>query len=210
MKYLHNAHRVESFSDAIFAFAATLTVLDFGRGQLDYLGGTYWSDFFSFGIAFGVLLLLWKTHYNYFRRTDYIDNWIIAANGLLLFVVIYYQFPLRDLIKSMVERRMTSLEELSSLFISYGIGFMLIFLGFALMYHRNLVRNRTGSVLIYHQYYRHFMFFVLTGGLSILLAYFQVGITIGLPGYVYGLLGPLCTWNAVVFKKRAAKEQGLK
>ena len=207
MKFLQSAQRVESFSDGIFALAATLTVLDFSMDNLDYLGTGFWSNFLSFGVAFAVLVILWKTHYNFFRRTDYIDNWIIAENGLLLFVVIYYQFPLRELIRSILKSRINSMEELSSLFISYGIGFILIFLSIAMMYHRNLVKNRGGNSLVYEQYYRHFMIFVLTGAISILLAYFQIGITIGLPGCVYALLGPLCTWNARVFKKRTARGQ---
>src|SRR5690606_26589395 len=147
------------------------------------------------------------TRDNFFRRTDYRDNWVIAENGLLRFVGIYYQFTLPELIRSLLESRISILEELSSMFVSYGVGFILVFLSFAMMYHRNLVKNRGGNSLVYEQYYRHFMIFVFTGAISILLAYFQIGITIGLPGYVYGLLGPLCTWNAMVFKKRTAREQ---
>lgn len=203
MKFLHNASRVESFSDAIFAFAATLTVLDFSMNNMLFVGSTFWLNFLSFGVSFFVLVLLWKTHYNFFRRSNYIDNWIIGLNGLLLFVILYYQFPLRELIKSIIENEMMEDTGLSFLFVSYGIGFVLIFLTFAFMYHRNLIKNHdANNTMVYRKFFRHFLIFAIVGTVSILLAAFEIGLNYGLPGFIYALLGPLCTWNTLHFKNK--------
>ncbi|NER10939.1 Protein of unknown function [Muriicola jejuensis] len=93
MKFPHNINRVEAFSDGVFAFAATLMVVN-----LDMNDGLQWfgakaSGLISFGVSFFVLVILWKIHYNFFRRTSYIDDWIIFYNAVLLFVVLYYVFP---------------------------------------------------------------------------------------------------------------------
>jgi len=39
------------------------------------------------------------------------------------------------------------------------------------------------------------------GVLSIVLAFFKIGIPYGVPGFVYPLLGPLCTWHGKVYEK---------
>lgn len=203
MKSSHNITRVESFSDAIFAFAATLTVLDFSINDMVLTGDEFWLNFVSFGLGFSVLVILWVTHYNFFRRTRYIDNWIICLNGLLLFVILYYQFPLRKLIKSILQGEIMGEEQLSSLFTSYGFGFVLVFLCFSLMYYRSFSQNKKQKNSITSlKYSRHFLIFVLVGTGSILLAYFKIGINFGLSGFFYAMLGPLCTWNALYFKKK--------
>ena len=86
MKFLHNTNRVEGFSDAVFAFAATLMVVSLDLDQSFLLMKGKVASFLSFGVSFFVLVALWKVHYNFFRRTDYIDNWVIAYNAILLFV----------------------------------------------------------------------------------------------------------------------------
>lgn len=203
MKFLQNIDRVESFSDAIFAFAATLTVLDFSMNNLVFVGKEFWLNFMSFGISFFVLILLWKTHYNLFRRTDYIDNWIIGLNGFLLFVVLYYQFPLRRLVKTILQDIEMGMGEVSFLFVSYGLGFVLVFLCFSLIYHRNFIKNKkSGNSVVYRMYFRHFLIFVIIGLFSITLSVFKIGLNYGVPGFVYVLLGPFCTWNALSFKKK--------
>ncbi|MEL6305407.1 MAG: TMEM175 family protein, partial [Bacteroidota bacterium] len=93
MKLPHNISRVEAFSDGVFAFAATLLVVSVGNETGDSALQINWLAFLSFAVSFFVLVALWYTHYNFFRRTNYMDNWIIALNAVLLFVVLYYIFP---------------------------------------------------------------------------------------------------------------------
>lgn len=207
MKFLHNSDRVEAFSDGVFAFAATLMVVTLDMDESLQLIGAKASNFISFGVSFFVLVVLWKVHYNFFRKTSYIDNWIITFNSILLFVVLYYVFPLKSLINSWMGVKSITADELSALFVMYGFGFALIFLCYALMYYRayqkTMTLGRSVDLLFSAQ---HFSLYVLTAILSILLGILKVGITFGAPGFFYALLGPLCYFHAVWFEKKYRKK----
>ncbi len=202
MKFLHNISRVEAFSDAVFAFAATLMVVSLDKGDSLIQVKDNWIGFLSFGVSFFVLVALWKVHYNYFRRTDYIDNWTITFNAILLFVVLYFVFPLKSLTFSWFSQRGISREDLASLFELYSLGFLLIFLCFSLMYWRAYNKTDEKQKPTLHFYARHFMVFVVVSFVSILLSAFQVGVGFGLPGFIYIILGPLCYWHANHFSKK--------
>ncbi|GMN04774.1 hypothetical protein MTsPCn5_01620 [Croceitalea sp. MTPC5] len=203
MKYLHNISRIEAFSDGVFAFAATLMVVNFNmENDLSFTKSTV-TGFLSFFVSFFVLVALWWVHYNFFRRTNYMDNLIIAYNGILLFVILYYVFPLKTLVQSWMGEGVTSQNSLASLFMLYGVGFLLIFLCFALMYHRAFKKSKdTANSLSLYFYARHFLVFVLVALISIVLAYFQIGIQFGLPGFIYAILGPLCALHSYLFYKQ--------
>ncbi|WP_136053922.1 TMEM175 family protein [Microbacterium sp. K24] len=94
----YSVARVVSYTDAVFAIAATLLVLDLttktvGKVQSDAelwaaLGGM-WQTFLSFGISFALLSGLWVLHLRQFRdiaRVDAVLLWI--NNARLLFVVL--------------------------------------------------------------------------------------------------------------------------
>lgn len=202
MKYSQNISRVEAFSDAVFAFAATLLVVSVGYGESSSVIKIDWLVFLGFGVSFFVLVALWWLHYNYFRRANYLDNWIIAINSILLFVVLYYIFPLKSLINSMTGIQRLQIDELSSLFQLYSLGFLLIFSCYSLMYYRayeqTKATKRNNNLLFYA---RHFGIFVLVAFGSIILAKLQIGIEWALPGIIYMLLGPFCYLHAERFNK---------
>ncbi len=91
-------NRVEGYTDAVFAIAATLLVLDLTTTALGTvtsdsdlwraLGGMY-DNFLSFGISFALLSLLWTIHLAQWRdiaRVDSVMLWL--NNARLLFVVV--------------------------------------------------------------------------------------------------------------------------
>ena len=202
MKYAHNSSRLEALSDGVFAFAATLLVvnLDLEGNWLDLQGKGV--NLITFALSFFVLIAFWWVHYNYFRRTGYIDNWIIALNAVLLFVVLYYVFPLKSLAETWLGKQAITRDGLASLFQWYGLGFLLIFLCFSLMYRRAYRKSRSvESGLTALFYSRHFAIFVGVASLSVVLAFLQAGITFGLPGFIYVLLGPFCYWHSSWFEK---------
>ena len=203
MKFLHDSKRVEAFSDGVFAFAATLMVVSLDLNQSFVLMESKVSSFISFGVSFFVLVMLWKVHYNFFRRTDYMDDWIITFNAILLFVVLYYVFPLKSLVNSLLGKEPITMEGLSSLFQMYSAGFLMIFLCLALMYFRTYKKTKSIDRSLYLLFYaRHFGIYVLVAFISIALSYFKIGIIFGFPGFVYILLGPLCYWHAQWFEKK--------
>ena len=203
MKFLHNIGRIEAFSDAVFAFAATLMVVNFDLDTDLTLSKTDATGFLSFAVSFFVLVALWWAHYNFFRRTKYMDNVLIALNALLLFVVLYYVFPLKSLVHSWMGEGVKTKEDLSNLFVMYGIGFSLIFFCFSGMYFRAYKKSKSSEKSLNLYFYaRHFAIFVLVSLISIVLALFGFGIEFGLPGFFYALLGRLCYLHSKQFYKR--------
>ena len=80
MLFSHSKSRLEALSDGVFAFAATLMVVQVGSNTELISFSKELPNFISFGASFFIMMALWKVHYNFFRRTDHIDNWIIALN----------------------------------------------------------------------------------------------------------------------------------
>lgn len=201
--YKHSKGRITALSDGIFAFAATLMVVDIGTTiDIKNIGGQL-PLFISFGVAFFVMMLLWKVHYNFFQRTKYVDNWIIAANILLLFTILFYLFPLKTLINSITQQIGMTANDLSQLFILYGGGFVLIFASYSFLYWRAFKRDiENNNRLQLKFFYSHFLIFVVIGIVSVILSVFQIGINFGFPGFVYALLGPLCFFNGAIFRKK--------
>ena len=74
MKFLHSKNRLESVSDGVFAFAATLMVVTIGNNATITSFQDELPNLISFAVSFFVMMAIWKVHYNYFRRTDFIDN----------------------------------------------------------------------------------------------------------------------------------------
>ncbi|MEM8508427.1 MAG: TMEM175 family protein [Bacteroidota bacterium] len=203
MKWPHNRSRLEAFSDGVFAFAATLMVVNFDMDSSLTFTKSTGTGFLSFFVTFFVLVALWWVHYNFFRRTNYVDNWIIALNAILLFVVLYYVFPLKNLVISGMGEGVKTLEALANLFVMYGIGFLLIFLCLSLMYYRAFKKSYKAENALYLFFYaRHFAIFVFIAVVSVVLAYFQVAIDFGFPGMFYVFLGPLCYWHSRDFSKK--------
>jgi uncharacterized membrane protein len=199
----HSRGRVAALSDGIFAFASTLMVVDIGTTIDIKQINTQLPLFISFGVAFFVMMMLWKVHYNFFQRTKYVDNWIIAANTLLLFTILFYLFPLKTLINSITQKIGMTQDNLAQLFILYGAGFVLVFIAYSFLYWRAYKKDKYNSnPLMLKFYYNHFLIFVIVGFVSVLLSVFQIGMKFGFPGFVYAFLGPICYYNGAVFRKK--------
>lgn len=199
MKFLHSKSRLESVSDGVFAFAATLMVVNIGSTSTITSFKTELPNFISFAVSFFVMMVIWKVHYNYFRRTDFVDNWIITFNMVLLFTVLFYIFPIRSLLSTGIGKTRISVDDFSAIFQMYSLGFSLIFMCFFLMYYRAFKKSEDLKLLFYS---RHFMLFVIVGTISFFLAIFKVGLFYGVPGFIYALLGPLCYFHSVRFHKK--------
>ena len=89
--------RLDGFSDVVFGFALTLLVVSLevpkNYEELHHL----WFGFLPFGISFLLLMLVWFGHYTFFRRFGTHDAGTVWLNGLLLFVVLFYVYPLKFL-----------------------------------------------------------------------------------------------------------------
>ena len=211
--------RLEAFSDAVFAFSATLLVVSldvphsFAALVADLKG------FGAFAVSFGALVLIWTVHNAFFRRYGLQDSATVALNSVLLFVVLFYVYPLKYISRGLIGRFLWGDEvtmglstwgELSLLFVLYGLGFTALFACVAGLYaHAWRQREALGLSAVERaeaaHLARHYGLFVLVGLVSIALALGHVGLGWGLPGVVYAALGPLC-WAHARWGLRRAPE----
>jgi hypothetical protein len=206
--------RVEAFSDAVFAFAATLLVvsLEVPKTFAELQGSLH--GFVAFAFSFSALLAIWTVHNTFFRRFGLQDMTTVVVNGALLFVVLFYVYPLKFLTVSLAEKllgrvgragteteaRIRDVHELGSLFIIYSLGFAAVFFCIALFYW-HAARQKAALDLDDLERYdarttcRHYLIFVAVGIFSMGIAASGIGVRMGAPGWVYALLGPLCAWH---------------
>lgn len=204
--------RLEAFSDGVFAFSATLLVvsLEVPRTFPELLADL--KGFGGFALSFAALILIWSVHNGFFRRFDLEDNVTIALNGLLLFVVLFYVYPLKFMATGImagffgaadggIRSSITGPAELGQLFVLYGAGFMAIFLCMMLLYRRALALRvplelDEQEIFEARFFSRHYGLYALVGLLSVLAALSGVGLRYGAPGWVYFLIGPLTFTHA--------------
>jgi hypothetical protein len=142
--------RLEGLSDAVFGFAVTLLIvaLEVPKTSAELLETM--RGFVAFGITFALLYLLWYRQFLFFRRYGLEDRPTVALNGALLFVVLFFVFPLKFFLGVLVDRlmgggktiRLPSGEveriiqpgHLPLMLMIYGAGFAAISVIFALLY----------------------------------------------------------------------------
>ena len=143
--------RIEGLSDEVFAFAVTLLVvsLEVPRtfGDLMYT----MRGFGAFAISFTLLFIVWFNQYKFFRRYGLQDNLTVLLNGVLLFVVLFYVYPLKFVFTLMlnlftggqavirlpngtVERMVENTDQIATLMIIFGAGYIAVFGVFVLLY----------------------------------------------------------------------------
>jgi hypothetical protein len=91
----HDVSRLEGFSDAVFGFAITLLVVSLEVPHtfddlLDTLKGTP-----AFLVSFFLLFTIWHGQYRWFRRYGLLDAPSLVLNGMLLFLVVLFVYPLK-------------------------------------------------------------------------------------------------------------------
>lgn len=93
----HEVSRIEGLSDAVFGFAITLLVvsLDVPRDFTELANRM--RGFVAFAISFAMLVWIWFEQHKYFRRYGLQDGTAVTLNVILLFVVLFYVYPLKFL-----------------------------------------------------------------------------------------------------------------
>jgi uncharacterized membrane protein len=202
----HEPSRLETFSDAVFAFALTLIILSIEVPKtftelLDLMKGAI-----SFAASFSILFMIWYNQNTFFRRFGLHDPKTVFLNGALLFVSLIYIYPLKflsvlllqgDIFGSSGENiPMIKDSQTSLLMIIYSIGYSLIYLLFYLMYKNarslseelDLTREElfvTQTIISIN------LISVFIGLASIILAIVLPQNLAGFSGFVYFLIGPI-------------------
>jgi hypothetical protein len=133
--------RLEGLSDAVFAFAVTLLVVSLEVPEtfdelLRVLRG-----FFAFAVCFGILFWVWYDHYRFFRRYGLDDGFTTTLTGALLFIVLFYVYPMKFLFSTLFDQlfgeapaNVIEPRQVPLLMLVYGAGFIAIQLVFILLY----------------------------------------------------------------------------
>jgi uncharacterized membrane protein len=94
--------RIEAFSDAVFAIAITLLIIEIGVPHLDdEPPGTtlpqalvgLWPSFLAYVISFLQIGVIWANHHNRFRFIERSDHGLLFLNILFLMCVAFVPFP---------------------------------------------------------------------------------------------------------------------
>jgi hypothetical protein len=138
----HEISRLEAFSDAVFAFALTLLVvsLDVPTSYDELV--RLMAGFVPFAASFALLVWIWYEHNVFFRKYGLQDPWTVFLNGALLFVVLFYVYPLKFLFTAAFSFFVPLLDlrlritppQLARIFAIYGLGFVVLFGMFGLLY----------------------------------------------------------------------------
>ncbi len=222
--------RIEGFSDAVLAFAVTLLVISLEvpstfNELLDKMYG-----FIAFAISFAMLFWVWYNHYTFCRRyglEDATTAWLTAA---LLFVVLFYVYPLKFLFTWLViaysgnnpvshlkDGRVVPMVEAgqsATLMIVYGIGFIAVFLVFYFLYRhaytkRGELELNEGETFETKTDMQQFLVLVGIGFLSMCISIISSSnIASFLSGIVYSLIGPALWIHGAIMGKKKRKTLG--
>lgn len=201
--------RVEAFSDVVFGFALTLIVVSLEVPTHYEELIAVMRGFPAFAICFAMLTWIWHVHHTFFRRYALTDEITIALNTALLFLVLFYIYPLKFMF-AIVTRQIGRGGDARTLFAIYGLGFAGIFLLFVLLYAHALRKRRelelnaaevhdTKSALLMYSSHAAIGLLSVLLGLTLPVAY------LGWAGLIYFLLGPVSAF--VGFRRGALRDQ---
>jgi len=222
----HEVSRIEGFSDAVLAFAVTLLVVSLEVPETFHALRESMQGFIAFALGFALLFWVWYNQYIFFRRYAMHDGWTLTLNGALLFVVLFFVYPLKflfvTLIKMMarVDTRVAMPDgtlhpaigpgEGVPLMVIYGAGYAAIFVIFWLMY-RHVLKNRAAlrldeaELLLTRSTGRGHLINVAIAAASILIVLIGGDRWSGVAGFTYALVGPLMTLNGTLAGRALAR-----
>jgi len=224
--------RIEALSDAVFGFAITLLIVSLEVPRTFDALMEMMRGFIAFAICFAMLILVWYQQYKFFRRYGLNDALTFVLNAALLFVVLFYVYPLKfvwTLLVNMVmgidtRVRLSSgelvpavaMSQMGKMMVVFSIGYVAVFAVFSLLYWRAYTKRaelelNQLEVLDTRTELEENLLHIAVGVLSIGLA------SIGTPGYValsgfcYMLIGPVMTVHGTLMgKKRRRLEANLR
>jgi len=153
IEFRHRARevsRVEAFSDVIFGFAISLLVVSLEAPKSYHELIETLRGFLPFAICFFLLIDIWFEHHAFFKRYALQDRTTMILNTLLLFVVLFYVYPLKFVFTLFAMGLRGEKIDVppggdTVMFTVYGIGFAAVFALLAAMYaHAYAKREELG------------------------------------------------------------------
>lgn len=219
-----NPTRVEALTDMVFAFALTLLVVSNAPpSSFAELQEQLWG-FPGFAAAFAILLIIWHAHYILFRRYALEDGWITVLNAGLLFIILFFVYPLKYLatmfsqfVRSVAEgapEAPFTFEEAEGALLTMSAGYAAVFLMFFLLYAHALSRadaldlsereRQLTRFACYQQIVHVFVSSVCIVGVMLAPAPWST-----LSGFSYGLIGPLIFLGGMFLAPKKGPKPGM-
>ena len=101
--------RVENFSDAVFAIAATILVLELKAPAINNTlsktevwkeMGNLWPSYMAFLLSFTTIIIIWINHHYTIRLLNKISKSFLYANAFVLLTISFFPFPTKILADS--------------------------------------------------------------------------------------------------------------
>lgn len=191
--------RIEAFSDAVFAFAITLLVVSLEVPKTFEELHHNMRGFIPFAISFLMFFQIWAGQNLFFRRYGMHDELTLGLNAVLLFVVLFFVYPMKFLWSALFlskEFTIHGMEQVQELYYIYSGGFAAIYFIFTLLYihayrcreHLQLSQSERFETVTY--IYRH-AGTVLVGLISVTCAATGTSLGLTMAGMSYILLAPV-------------------
>ena len=201
--------RLEAFCDVVFGFALTLLVvsLEVPHNYGELLAAM--RGFVPFAIYFAQLAMIWRAHYRFSRRYGLEDDSTLFLNMLLLFVVLFYVYPLKFVWTLLFSEIMGAssdgfgIHEASVVMRVYAVGWIAVFALMSLLYvHAYKLRRELGlnaaEVMETRMSLQENVLMALIGVVSLLVAFKNATWA----GWTYGVIGPALAIHGAIFGKR--------
>jgi len=212
----HGVSRIEGFSDAVFSIVLALLFLRVAPPETFTELKVAMKALVPFAMMFAIIGYVWVEHWLFYRRFDLHDGWTTLLNLLLLFLLLFYAYPLKWLFTMLCivffgPLGTTTLETMTKgfeagdgvrLFVYYGIGYGAIFGVLAICYARagrlraQLQLNAV-EVFLTRAGMTQCLIQVGFAVASMVLALTGIGTRFGLPGWIYALIGPAMAVHGV-------------
>jgi uncharacterized membrane protein len=202
--------RLEAFCVVVFGFALTLLVvsLEVPRNYNELMDAM--RGFIPFAICFTQLVMIWRAHYIFSRRYGLEDSYTVFLNVTLLFVVLFYVYPLKfvftllfmEITGAVAGGGLTDVQA-SVVMRIYAVGFAAVFALFLLMYlHAYKLRSVLGlgpaEILGTRKAVQENFLMALVAVVAFFVAYRNPAWS----GWTYALIGPLMTVHGTVYGKK--------
>jgi uncharacterized membrane protein len=223
--------RMEGFADAVFGFALTLLVVSLEvPNTFDELLATM-RGFFAFAISGWLLYSVWFDHYLFFRRYGLQDTFTMHLSSVLLFVVLFYVYPLKFLFTALMDELLDFSTQVgpstgdvvetiepgqwSLLMVLFGVGFVVVQLVFFLLYWRayalrEMLELDAYEASITRQEIQGYLLLAGVGLASIAVALLGGEEASAWAGWVYLLIWPLMTINGYIMARRRRERASLR
>jgi uncharacterized membrane protein len=164
-----------------------------------------------FALTFAMVCWIWWEHNVFFRRYGLQDAWTAFLNCVLLFVVLFYVYPLRFLTTLLFGGRARELADADwqLVMLTYSSGVLLVFVVFILMHWR--AWRQRAELQLDESERLTLKFSTRAHASSVAVALVSLLLVFVLPdqpawaGMVYFFMGPLHAWNG--YKAGAAQSK---